>query len=84
MLQFRRAMTGQKARGEEGKQEEETPVPLSIPQFAAICDLESAVVNFLVSWGNRTDHKGSVGRSHARIRAEIDQLAVVVSGISGR
>ena len=57
---------------------------LSIPQFAAICDLESAVVNFLVSRGNRTDHKGSVGRSHARIRAEIDQLAVVVSGISGR
>ena len=48
-----------------------------------IPDLESAVVNFLVSWGNRTDHKGSVGRSHARIRAEIDQLAVVVSGISG-
>ena len=57
---------------------------LSFLQFAAICDLESAVVNFLVSWGNRTDHKGSVGRSHARIRAEIDQLAVVVSGISGR
>ena len=49
-----------------------------------IRDLEAAVVNFLVSWGNRTDHKGSVGRSHARIRAEIDQLAVVVSGISGR
>ena len=49
-----------------------------------IRDLESAVVNFLVSWGNRTDHKGSVGRSHARIRAEDDQLAVVVSGISGR
>ena len=48
-----------------------------------IRDLESAVVNFLVSWGNRTDHKGSVGRSHARIRAENDQLAVVVSGISG-
>ena len=48
-----------------------------------IRDLESAVVNFLVSWGNRTDHKGSVGRSHARIRAEDDQLAVVVSGISG-
>ena len=48
-----------------------------------IPDLESAVVNFLVSWGNRTDHKGSVGRSHARIRAENDQLAVVVSGISG-
>ena len=49
-----------------------------------IRDLGSAVVNFLVSWGNRTDHKGSVGRSHARIRAEDDQLAVVVSGISGR
>ena len=57
---------------------------LSFLQFAAICELESAVVNFLVSWGNRTDHKGSVGRSHARIRAEDDQLAVVVSGISGR
>ena len=77
-------MTGQEARGEEGKQEEETPVPLSLCRPTQIRDLESAVVNFLVSWGNRTDHKGSVGRSHARIRAEDDQLAVVVSGISGR
>ena len=57
---------------------------LLIHRPTQIRDRESAVVNFLVSWGNRTDHKGSVGRSHARIRAEIDQLAVVVSGISGR
>ena len=77
-------MTGQEARGEEGKQEEETPVPLSLSSFVLLCENTRPEVNFLVSWGNRTDHKGSVGRSHARIRAEIDQLAVVVSGISGR
>ena len=76
-------MTGQKARPAAAVQDQQEPRFLSIPQFAAICDRESAVVNFLVSWGNRTDHKGSVGRSHARIRAEDDQLAVVVSGISG-
>ena len=31
-------MTGQEARGEEGKQEEETPVPLSLSSFVLLCE----------------------------------------------
>ena len=53
-------MAGQEARGEEGKQEEETPVPLSLSSFVLLCENLVKIFDPRVkNWGYRGQYFAS-------------------------